>query len=259
MTKHVMAAALMCAAPMLGCGDDETSGTTTPVDGVTYSGKITDAALGSPIAEAEICGVDPVVACVQADGDGNYTLPGLPKNSDVLIRASRPGYFTAQAIFVIGDADRSNVNSVLFDEDVLSSIYTDAGLTFDKAKGHIGVVLTDPGPNSASGYTVSVSPASGDGPYYLDGTAINTGLSATSDSGTAAFANMDDGDYTVTVSGADPCTDDLVKGNGDGTYPAKVEGGIVYYVTSECVDQPGGGSGGAGGSSSSGSGGSGGN
>ena len=49
--------------------------------------------VGSPIEGVEICTPDlPEVACTTTDAEGGWKIPGLPKDTDVIVTASHPDY-----------------------------------------------------------------------------------------------------------------------------------------------------------------------
>jgi len=239
-------------ALITSCSDDETS-TPDEQTGITFSGHVTDAVLTTPVAEVEICAVEPAGNCATSDGDGAYTLSGLPANTDVLVSATRDGYVPIQALFIVGDADRDDVNSVMFDRQLTASIYADAGIDWDQAKGAIGVSLLDPAvSHGAAGYTASVAPSSGTGPHYIAGTALDPALTMTSATGGMAFINLDAGDYVVSTSGPGTCVGNgLLVANGNDSFPAPVKAGTLTYVIGNCPDG-GGGSGGSGGAGATG-------
>lgn len=260
MRRNTIACLAMTGAlAVLGCGDDETAA--TPVDGVTITGVITQAAVGNPLVDVQICVVQPNLGCVATIDDGSYSFANVPKNQDVRVTATKSGFVKALGVFAIGDSDVT-ADAQLFDEGLVASVYGDAGIPLDiTGKGAVGIALGDIDESSghgASGYTATISP-SGDGPYYVTGTAIDSGATETSDTGGVAFINLDPGDYEVSVSGPGSCQTELVKTSGSNKWPVPVEAGYISYVITACPDGPGGdGSGGAGGSSS-GSGGAGGN
>lgn len=228
---------LTLAGAVTGCSDDETSTGGTAAEGVTLSGRITVVGLGTHVPGAKICAVDPVRDCVFTDDDGNYVYPGLPKNTRIRVEATADSLLPAVALFDIGEAN-DVLDAPLFPADLAMSVFSDAGVNLDLTKGHIAVLIFGPEDTNAAGYSFAVSPTSGQGPYYAEGLGLSTTRTFTDNSGTGVFANLDDGDYTVTVSGIGPCNQYLTAYDGNNAIPAHVQAGFLAYATLQCVSDP---------------------
>ncbi len=129
---------IMGAAIIMGCDD-----TTDPVDGVTFSGTITQGGIGNVLSGVSVCAVEPDAGCATTDDAGAWLLANLPKNTSVKFRLSLDGYYPVLVVLDVKEVDRNDVSGSLFDNGILQGIYTDAGITVDLSKGSIGIVLGD--------------------------------------------------------------------------------------------------------------------
>jgi hypothetical protein len=255
MTIRFSALSVLASVVAVSCGDSGGSGDTmTGGDGVTYSGTITQAVLGNPLNGVEVCQADPPGDCVTSDSSGAYSLSNIPKNTHVEIQVKSPGFLSALGVFDVKDVGNDNVNAVLFDEAIVTGLFSDAGISLDTSKGSIVVGLTDAAvQHGASGYAVSIAPVAGDGPFYTSSTSVVPSLTETTDSGGAALINLPDGEYTVSVSGPGACTSGVLA-NSPTSWPARVRAGFLTYIVADCPDGAGSGTGGAGGAGGGGTG-----
>ena len=231
------------------CGDPaETE--PPPSDGVTYSGTITQAVLGTPIAGAQICIAEPPGDCVVTASDGSYSLPDIPKSQRVEIQVTADNFVSALGVFEIKDVDREDINASLFDELIVTGLFTDAGFNLDLTQGTIGISLYDSDvAHGASGYELSLSPSEGEGPVYASTTQVLPDGTETTDGGGGVFFNLPEGEYTVTAAGPGECTTPAIASDGPLSWPARVRPGFLTYIFAQCPDgsDGGGGAGGAGG------------
>jgi hypothetical protein len=240
-----------------GCGDD--GETNPPPEGVTYSGTITQAVLGSPVAGAEVCIADPPGECVSSDASGAYSISNVPKNTQVEFQVKAPGFINALGVFDVKDVDRNDINAALLDEQIAVGLFEDAGITYDPTQGAIVAAVSDPAVmHGASGYSFTLTPSAGEGPYYTSPTAVLPSATATTDAGGVGFINLPAGDYTVEATGPGACTSNAIVANGPSSWPARVRAGFLTYIVAECPDGTDGSGGGGAGSGSGGSGGAGG-
>jgi hypothetical protein len=149
------------------------------------------------------------IPCVMSAADGTFTLAGLPGGANLLITLAKDGYLSVLKPIQMGRMDEQNGFPIFM--TMLSDGLPDAGFVIDQVnKGLANVFLLstapppDAGPDSGlmfsipPGGTLSISPASGNGPEYVDNSnQIDT--TATSLVGISAmFYNLDPGNYTVT-------------------------------------------------------------
>jgi hypothetical protein len=235
-------------ASLVGCGDDET--TATVVDGITLSGQITKAITSQPIPDAQVCAKEPDHGCVTSNDVGEYSFPNLPKNTRVYFEVSGPNVVPA-TVYMDFESEDVTANGVAFDEALLTSLYTDAGLTIDLTKGHVIVGVFDEqlSDGNAAGYSATLSPSGGEGPYVSDGAEISTTATKTDSAGVLTFINLDDGEYTAVIDGPGPCqAASPVAYDGNNTAPFRVKAGFIAGAGLDCATDPNAGSGGSGGS-----------
>jgi hypothetical protein len=179
-----------------------------PVDAgptLTVSGMVSNSSTHKAVANVQVCVTYPKLApkpCTTTDSNGLYSLAGVPQQWDVTISFDAATYVPADVYAHTG------ANDVTFPLDMLTvtaatGFATLLGKTFDPTKGLVFAeanTLVDGGLAGFPGASFALSPASGDGPYYVDGSgAPNKSLTSTSVAGIAAFLNTAPGSYDMTV------------------------------------------------------------
>ena len=203
-----------------------------------------------------VCAAQPDLGCVTTDESGRYTFPGLPRNTAVRFKVTKSGYLGDIVVIDVRDVDRDDINGALFEQSLMSSVFADAGITYDPSKGIVGWSLDQEGGMiGASGYTVSLAPSGGDGPFYASGFSVDPALTNTNEMGAALVINLENGDYVASAEGPGTCTPHFEKESAPMTWPAPVEAGFVTAIAAFCPDGGGGGAGGAGGAGAGGAGG----
>jgi hypothetical protein len=157
-----------------------------------------------PVAGAEVCVFEsPQPFCAITDQNGVFTLKGLPDASGYVLSSTKSGY-------------QSNLR-LAFPWQTLSptTLYTDAqaeaiaaavgGVYPDNTTGHILFGAGTSGSQGEAvmveGFTASLAPPSGLGPFYANaGNQIEPGLTASTSAGWGAFFNVAPGDYQVLFS-----------------------------------------------------------
>lgn len=216
------------------CGSDD-GAAATPSNTITFTGTVRNGALSSiPIKGAEVCVFDRSdIPCGTSDATGAYTLAGLPKNEAITLTTVADQFVSERWDILTSDTN-DTFDPYLFEEALLADVYNKAGIAADGTKGAIGVVLSDPATGGA-GYAVSIAPASGDGPYYADGTSIAMSATETTKTGAASFINLAEGTYTVTVSGPSSCkTGRYIAGDAQNTWKVKVVSGFAVGIVAAC-------------------------
>jgi hypothetical protein len=167
---------------------------------------------GSPGVEGVKVCVDahPAIACVMTDAGGNFTLPGLPGDTELVLLFEKDGYLPVLKPIETSNIDMEGRGSiamlkVMDSPRSMFQFQTDPGFDIDtKSKGSISFFVVGPEADSAIGVgpllggRAALSPAAGDGPIYrrADG-ALDLGLEATDQNGGNFFFNVPPGDYEV--------------------------------------------------------------
>jgi hypothetical protein len=236
MSKQVV---WMCALglALVGCGSDDSS-SGGGASGITVSGNTHLAGFGTPLSNVEVCAPDlPKPLCTTSAADGTYTLKGIPKNQIVVFTAKATGFVPAFGYFDIGDADIT-VNIPFQEDKIVQGAFDPAGVTVDLAKASIAILIEDATEQGVAGVAGSMTPSSGDGPFYADttGLKVDPAATATTTAGSALFANMDAGKYTLTLTGAGTCTKDaFTVMTGDKTWETELRAGYTTYHVVSCT------------------------
>ncbi len=149
------------------------------------------------------------IPCVTTDDGGIFTISGLPAGSDIALTFKKDGYVPVLTAVFTPNTDIDGLSSagspLVMGSSTVPSI-TPVPVDI-KNKGLVIVAAVIPGssgkPTDATGDVgakISLSPMTGNGPYYLD-----RGNSAIVPSATsmvyegAVYFNLDPGDYVVTI------------------------------------------------------------
>lgn len=186
-----------------GGSDAGDGGPTTSVSGDIVS--LTDP--NTPVIGVQVCVYQaPSIPCVQTDSTGHYTLSSVPTDKEILVEYTKATYFpvlvtvkTSTLPLDLGQFRAPTSNEA-------AAFGALVGVSIDPSKGQ--VLFTAFTPATGGGYTgqdsvvAKISPQSGTGPYYLNaaGTLPDKTLTATTASGVGLFANVDSGDYDVTLT-----------------------------------------------------------
>jgi hypothetical protein len=173
---------------------DTDAPTPTPEVRVSMSGNISLWPSFTPADGAEVCyrtgGED---TCATTNATGNYTIDEIPGNTTGGVRISHPDLVTTWIPIVVGTEDVEaslGVDSPAFRD----AYYTDAGVT--PTPGHVVVTIQGTsGPpmyQGESGAVPSLTPASGQGPFFLGtGGTIDPAAVATDGFGVSIFLDVD--------------------------------------------------------------------
>ena len=190
-----------------GTGGDQGTGPPTsspdsgsaPIEFVHVAAKILDIDGGAAIAGATICLVDhPAVPCATTDPDGNYTLalPAWTTDVDLAFTETAPGYLGLTGLVHENTRGVAWLSMPLWSDARAAAFMAQAGFTYpamDKA-----FVLF----YASVGRTVSMQPAPGEGPVYLDAAAGNPDptLASTTSEGYGVFGAVEPGRIELTSS-----------------------------------------------------------
>jgi len=182
-------------------------------DGATAGDGGIAAALGAamPLPGVEVCVYqDSSIPCATTQADGSFTMTGLPMRTNLALTLKKSGYYSYLLPIQTASADmdgRSNPAQMA----PSGGPAPDLGIAVDlQNKGLIQIVaiafggtaaMVDAGAfTTVPGTKVSLSPMSGNGPYFINGS-DEFDLSATSFVGIAAnYYNVAAGNYTLTFS-----------------------------------------------------------
>src|SRR5262245_17191752 len=208
------------AAAAIGCGS---SPVRTPPDGgldggsdarvpVTASGTVTGGSSAVPIANATACILDhPEIPCATTDAAGKYTieLPDIGTGLDVAGNVTAPGFLGH--VGLVHESDSSTINwfsDNLMDTTAATTLLsTQAGFAYPgSGKGFVLLAVFRGSGGAFIGQTVSVSPASGQGPVYADPSGVpDRSLTAITSNGYVLFGGLTPGKIEITTTGA-ACT-----------------------------------------------------
>jgi hypothetical protein len=145
------------------------------------------------------------IPCVMTQADGTFTMPGLPIRSDIVLTLKKDGYESYLLPIETASTDTDERSNPVF-MTKRSSQPPAIGIPVDFTnKGVIdafAVVIGGANMNVFSptmGTSVSIAPATANGPYYLgdNGPVLDAG---TFQGSTALFYNVDPGTYTLTYA-----------------------------------------------------------
>lgn len=188
-------------ALLAGCGDGDEpradGGTDAGNTGLAVAGVLADSETSLPIDGVEVCIRDSPAPCTSTGATGRFDLSGLPPGQTFTLRFRKLGYYTQNHMYGPRNTDLS-VALLLNSRTFYNAQASVLGLAFDATKGHASAQAGAAG----AGATFTLAPASGSGPYYTADDSLRFEPSRTSASATGlvAFANLDPGDYVVTVN-----------------------------------------------------------
>ncbi|MEZ4219773.1 MAG: hypothetical protein R3B13_02510 [Polyangiaceae bacterium] len=174
---------------------------------VSVSGRTLGLVTVSPIAGFSVCLYQvPSVPCVTSDTNGNYTLPGVPANSEVLLEYKLSGYLNVLRTVTTG-AGNVDVGVANYPSTAEANAFASlVGTTIDPTKGQVLFSAFQPGTTSLDGQdgvTASMSPTSGSGPHYINsGPPLlpDSNLTATDTIGFGLYANVSPGNVEITLT-----------------------------------------------------------
>jgi hypothetical protein len=185
--------ALVSALAAVGCGSDDSGGSSTPGPTVVVTGSVTGATTSNPRPPLEgvtVCALDlPEVACATTDAAGKYTLKGLPANEKGALTFSKQGYLTG---VVPGETEAEDlvVDTSIAPEQVAQMFAGIAELDWPLVdSGVLAIDVYDGQGNFIEGASATISPSEGTkGPIYLGDTMLpDKDLTVTSKSSVVYF------------------------------------------------------------------------
>ena len=183
------------------------------------AGEIDDAGAGEKVDGASLANLPPLAGvqvcvyqnssfpCVTTQADGTFTLPGLPVRTQLTLALTKSGYLSYLLPIATASTDTDERNNPV--------IMSPSGQTpavpvavDGQNKGSISAFAVNIGGTNQNVFAmvpgvtqVTLSPASGNGPYFVNDMTNEYDYSATSFVGTqAVYFNVDPGTYTLTYA-----------------------------------------------------------
>ncbi len=208
-----MRCAVACIALGLACGDDDGADDAGPSDAgvdvgedvfvpgdagvtVTYALRVRDLLTNDPVVTARVCVHNvPEIECVGVDEDGMAQIQ-VPVNAEVQLRTTAIRYFPLLNTLTTTDADGS-ADIDIGKRSNIAPLLAAVGIDLDETKGQLAFLAqTSPG-SGLEGVSVTVTPESGEGPFYTRDSLPEDGLTATTSDGLGVYANLDPGRIEV--------------------------------------------------------------
>ena len=184
-----------------------------------------------PVEGAEVCFV-PVVGdplCTSAGAEGDYVLAEVPSHVEGAVRFQHESIATFYHLLVPG-TDDLELTLTIETPTVIENFYT----ATQTSPGPDGVVvLAEIFPQAKAGYSASLEPSSGTGPYYYQSWNANLDLEATETNVNVAMAvfldvDRNGGPYDVVFdAGAGACTTPSM-GEERSAFSVPADADIVY-------------------------------
>jgi hypothetical protein len=175
----------------------------------SFSQKVDGASLANlpPLPGATVCVYqNSAIPCVTTQADGTFTLPGLPVRADIVLSLEKTGYQSYLLPIETASTDMDGRSNPVF----MSRTGSQPNLPFAidlQTKGLIDAFAVSVGGAAMNVFAgtkntlITLTPASGNGPYFVNDDNNQIDLSATSFIGsTALYYNVDPGTYTLTYS-----------------------------------------------------------
>ena len=184
-------------------GETEDSGEPVVSD-AAIDGAVASLADQPPLPGVQVCVYqDSTIPCVTTQTDGTFSLPGLPIRTDLILSLTKSGYQSALVPIETASTDMDERSNPI---PLYVTGSPDLGFPIDlQTKGEIvAFAVSVSGPNMniftpTLGTQFSLSPASGNGPYFLDNNVFD--FSATSFVGARAlYYNVAPGTYMLTFA-----------------------------------------------------------
>jgi hypothetical protein len=177
-------------------------------------GTRTDAGLGAtasfpPIAGARVCVYGRKdLPCATSHADGTFTLGGLKPLEQLTVTVDKDGYVGSLRSIEAASTDMDGTGSpIVMGKKGGGDL--GLGIPIMEDKGAVSIFVLGPAPDGGIGLShgaqLSLSPASGMGPYFTDPHDEFDKSATTMIGGLAFYFNLEEGDYTITFD--DPHAD----------------------------------------------------
>ncbi|MCP4500402.1 MAG: hypothetical protein GY822_10625 [Deltaproteobacteria bacterium] len=201
-------------------------------------GKVSAFVGGGAVVGAEICMKDSDI-CGETDDAGEFTVEGLPEDTDVILSFDHRDYFPALGMWNTARKDDAwNYTLPKEDELGLQVSFTGTDATLERGLGQVffaARVEKGIGKDGVPGIILGGSAELGDIVYgnYLGLPAPD--LTETSIAGAGIFVNVEPGEYAIELSGVTGCEPYFsMNVDADGRFPVHVFENALSAVTVVC-------------------------
>jgi len=209
---------------------------------VTVRGSVSDVLYKTRIGAAEVCLIVPEDGpCVMTGFDGEFQFPNIPRNTRVMFRFIKNGYYPNMAHYTTKETEEF-LTYYLTNDEVNDLAFNVAEVARDDNKSVlIFAVRTGKGPDATNvpDVTVTLSPTSGVGPFYAMATGLDKTLTATTTTGGGSWFNVEPGSYTLTYTHATKKCEPYYGWKHEGaenTLDVRTDPGFITYTNQICVD-----------------------
>jgi hypothetical protein len=197
---------------------------------VSVSGATLALTNSAPIVGFQVCVYqNPSVPCVMTNALGDYTISGVPGNSELLLEFTKTGYFPVLRTITTDTTDM-DIGAITHPSTAEANAFAGlVGTSIDPTKGQVlalaleTVLLSDGGSGfyGQDGVVASMTPMSGTGPFYTTGDPPipSTTATATDGSGIGLFANVTPGEVEVEMTHPTKACTRYVQAAWQGTTP----------------------------------------
>jgi len=227
---------------LLACGEVKPPTCEDTEDHACFRGAFRDL-IGSPVSDIKICAPDyPDIPCTRSDENGGWKIPGLPKDTDVIITAKHPEYVSS--LFPQNTAwDWYDWYKVAMPLWAMDENAERLKVSLDADKGQLlflvweGLNTNGEDTEKISGVKAEIDPDS-TLLFYGDGWNLaSSDLNETSSSGSGGALNLPPGTYNLRLNGpAGPCAEHSFSfaHEADGNIPIPVRAGFTTAVDVIC-------------------------
>lgn len=210
-------------------------------DFACFRGVVSDL-VGNALEGVELCTPDlPEVDCVRTAEDGTFRIPGLPKDTDVLVTSEHPDF--VPTIFPQNTGwDWYAWNKVAVPTGIMDTHASRLGVDLDPDLGHLlflvweGLNLDGVDTPRVAGVTADLLQPAGD-VFYADGIGLATSTeTATTGSGSGGALNLSPGRAEVELAAPEgPCSEHSFSWARDGdAWPVPIRAGFATAIDVVC-------------------------
>ncbi len=235
-------------AALHGCALAEPPTCTPEADTACFVGAFRSL-LGQPMDSVEVCTPDlPDVPCTTTGPDGTWRLPGLPRDTDVVVTASHEG--TVETVFPQSTTlDWYDWYKVMVPLSIMNTNASNVGATLDPARGNILFIVWEglnlDGVDTARVPDVTVRSLSGEGAVFYSSSIglASAKAEATTSNGSGGVLNLTPGVHELefTAPGG-PCSEPMFHWSytSPNVIPVPVLAGHTTAIDVLCPTQDGG-------------------
>jgi hypothetical protein len=178
------------------------------VEPSTAIGEETDPGLDvrklAPVAGATVCVHErDDIPCVTTDARGTFVIGGFKSLEHVVLTCEKEGYVGTVRTIETASTDMDGIGNPVF-MGKSGGTPPDVGVPIaGEGKGAVSIVIAGPladgGIALTEGSRLTLSPPSGDGPFFATRSNVIVKSATTTRGGLSYYFNLDEGDYTLTV------------------------------------------------------------